>query len=115
MDLWSIPAIDQHAHNVWRPETMAGEPFFMPFTEGCDSCVRKEHAATMFSSRRALRDIGGLLECDPSEDAIQDQRRRIGWEELTRKCLSAANLDMIFLDDGFGAGNSLPGDGINSL
>ena len=33
MDLWDVPAIDQHAHNVVRPDASGRLPFREAFTE----------------------------------------------------------------------------------
>lgn len=101
MDLWHIPAIDQHAHNLLRPEVAARTPFQAAFTEGAGPVILDDHARHTLFYRRSLRDIGQLLGCGPSEEDILARRAELGLEQLARMCFDAANLEAILLDDGF--------------
>lgn len=101
MDLSKFPAIDQHAHNVLKPEATAQYPFAAAFTESHDPEVVEQHARHTLFFRRSLRDIAKLLECEPTENAILERREQLGLEALTRTCLEHSNLEAIYLDDGF--------------
>ncbi len=102
MELADIPAIDQHAHNLLKPEALANYPYAAAFTEGHhDSNIINYHARQTLFYRRSLRDIADLLKCEPQESDILTQRDNLGLENLTKVCFSAANLDAILLDDGF--------------
>ncbi len=101
MDLWNISAIDQHAHNVLKPDVASRLPYPAAFTESHDPEVIARHARQTTCFRRSLRDVAALLNCDATEEAIVAERNRLGWQTLTARCFSAAKLDEVLLDDGF--------------
>lgn len=101
MNLWDIPAIDQHAHNLLNPDAWASLPFTAVFTESRDPVIVRRHAPHTLFFRRSLRDIAALLSCEPNEEAIASRRRELGLEALAARCLQASNLAAVFLDDGF--------------
>jgi hypothetical protein len=108
MNLWDIPAIDQHAHNLLTPEAAERYPFVASFTEGYDPEIINFHGRHSLFYRRSLREIAQLLQCEPEEETILEHRQQLGLENLTRQCFQAAKLEAIFLDDGFLAGEILP-------
>lgn len=108
MDLWQIPVIDQHAHNVLKPDVAAETPYTSAFTEGCDSQTIHHHARHSLCYRRSLGDMADLLGCAPSEEAILACRTELGWDALTARCFAASNLDGLILDDGFLPDTVLP-------
>jgi len=108
MDLWSIPVIDQHAHNLLKAEISAAYPYAAAFTEGHDRDIVNNHARYTLCYRRSLRDMATLLGCTPNEEIILDKRANLGLENLTQRCFSQAKLEMILLDDGFLPGEILP-------
>jgi predicted TIM-barrel fold metal-dependent hydrolase len=108
MDLWSIPALDQHAHNLVREEVADRHPYPWAFTEAADPVVVGRHARHTLSFRRSLRDLAGLLGCEPTEDGVVSARRRLGLEALARRCFDAARLEAVLLDDGFLPDDVLP-------
>lgn len=107
MNLLAIPAIDQHAHNVLKPEAAARYPFVAAFSEAHAPAMFEHTRRTLFY-RRSLRDIGELLECDASEEAILKRRQQLGIEQISARCFRAANLCALFLDDGFLPDDTLP-------
>ncbi|WAL58230.1 amidohydrolase family protein [Thermocoleostomius sinensis] len=108
IDLSGIAAIDQHAHNLVRSDVAAATPYVCAFTEGYDPEVVHHHARSTLFYRRSLRDIAQLLDCHPTEAAILDRRSQLGLEALTRCCFEAANLQAVYLDDGFLPDTILP-------
>ncbi|MBD2462943.1 amidohydrolase family protein [Oscillatoria sp. FACHB-1407] len=108
MDLSHISAIDQHAHNLLRPEVMANTPYTAAFTEGYAPAIVNGHANHTLCYRRSLREIAELLNCDSTQETILRRRTELGLEELTRLCFGAANLKAIVLDDGFLPDTILP-------
>ena len=110
MDLGSIAAIDQHAHNLLTPEAAARFPFTAAFTEGGDPAIVNGFARQTLFYRRSLHDIAALLSCDATEEAILAHRSELGLVELADRCFRAAKLDGLFLDDGFLAGQIQPTD-----
>ena len=108
MNLWHIAAIDQHAHNLVKPEAGGAVPYVSAFTEGSDPEILTRHARQTLFFRRSLREIAQLLECDPTEDAIVARRQELGAEDLAARCFDAAHLGAVFLDDGFTPEKILP-------
>lgn len=101
MDLSSLPAIDQHAHNVLRPDSAAAVPLAAAFTEGQDPELIRGHAPQTLCFRRNLRDLAQLLDCEATEESVVARRSELGLESLTALCLGAAHLNALLLDDGF--------------
>ena len=108
IDLWDIAAIDHHAHNLLKPEVAQNYPYAAAFTEGYDPDIVNHHARHTLFYRRSLREIAQLLDCEPTEAAILERRQELGLEKLAERCFQAANLEAIFLDDGFLASEILP-------
>ncbi|MDJ0726366.1 MAG: amidohydrolase family protein [Prochloraceae cyanobacterium] len=104
----NIPLIDHHAHNLLEPEVFRQYPYSAAFSEGSDPPIIDYHARQTLCYRRSLRDIGALLQCEPTEAAILERREKLGIERLTQLCLSRSNIQSIFLDDGFQAEQILP-------
>jgi predicted TIM-barrel fold metal-dependent hydrolase len=110
MDLAQLPAIDQHAHNLARPELVDAWPYVRSFTEAEDNEQIGRHAPHALAYRRSLREVAELLGCEPSEEAIVQKRRELGLDELARRCFTAARLEAILMDDGFRPETVLPLD-----
>lgn len=108
MDLTDIPLIDQHAHNLLKPEVAAQYPYSAAFTESYHPEIINYHARYTFFYRRSLREVAALLNCEAEETAILSRRQSLGLEELTHIYFRAANLEAIYLDDGLQAENILP-------
>ncbi|OKH48836.1 amidohydrolase [Calothrix sp. HK-06] len=108
MDLTDIPLIDQHAHNLLKPEVAAQYPYSAAFTESYHPEIINYHARYTFFYQRSLREVAALLNCEAEETAILARRQSLGLEELTHIYFRAANLEAIYLDDGLQAENILP-------
>ncbi len=96
MDLWNISAIDIHAHFLSASDT-ASDDFSIALER---TAFASEHPAQRLYDQRSLRDVGALLGCEPTTEAIATQCNNYGAEEVTRICFEAANLEAIFLDHG---------------
>ncbi|QDU75365.1 Amidohydrolase [Bremerella volcania] len=110
MDLTAIPALDQHAHNLLKPEVACRKPFRAAFTEGYDPDVIAHHAQHTLFFRRSMREIAQLIGCEPNEAAVLARREELGLEQLTTKCFEAANLEGVLIDDGLLPDEILPLD-----
>ncbi len=100
MELWHIPVIDQHAHNLLNPAAASRYPYPAAFTEAHDAEMINDHARQTLCYRRSVRAIARLLACEPTEEAVLEHRTCLGLEPLTELCCRAANLDTLLLDDG---------------
>lgn len=72
--------IDQHAHNLLKPEARDRYPYPAAFTEGHDPDIVNFHARHTLYYRRSLRDISALLDCEPTEESILFESAHLGWE-----------------------------------
>jgi len=108
MNLWDIPAIDQHAHNVLKPDALESSTYAAAFTESNDPVMIERHVRHTLFFRRSLREMAELLSCESTEEAIAARRRELGIDALTARCLQAANLAAVYLDDGFLPDKILP-------
>jgi len=95
-------------HNLLKPEIFSAYAYSAAFTEGYDPKIVNYHARQTLCYRRSLRDIAALLDCEPSETEIIRQREQLGLEKLTELCFQAANIESIFMDDGFLGNQILP-------
>jgi predicted TIM-barrel fold metal-dependent hydrolase len=108
MDLSGIPVLDHHAHNIVLPEVLAEIPYPASFTEASNPEAISRYAPDLLAYRRSLRDLAELFGVVPSEEALLGVRDALGLEALTRRCFEAANMEMLFLDDGLLPGKLQP-------
>jgi hypothetical protein len=101
VDLSAIPIVDQHAHNLLRPEHARTFAYPSAFTEGYAAEVVTHHVRETIFFRRSMREIAALLGCEPTLESILETRERLGFEEVARRCFAAAGFQAILLDDGF--------------
>ena len=105
-DLWSVPAVDQHAHNINRPELAPG--YNAAFTQSLCSTVWQRDTPHGMFFRRSQKRLARLFGCDPTAEAVRAVREAMTIEELTERCLRSANLASLVLDDGLSPENLLP-------
>jgi uncharacterized protein len=93
-----IAAVDQHAHLLARP----GTP--MALAEVLSESWSPEQAAQMQhhpAYQRALRELGCLLDVEPTSAAISAIRDEAGPDAYTRRLLRECRLAAMLVDDGF--------------
>jgi uncharacterized protein len=108
LDLTAIPAIDQHAHNLLRPDALAQIDYLSAFTEALDPEQIERFASQTLFFRRSLHDLAELFNCAPDVPSVLMARQRLGFEEVARRSFAAANLGGVLLDDGLLADAILP-------
>ena len=101
LDLTDIPIIDNHAHNILKPEFASEYSYGSSFTEAKDEIMLASHSPSSLCYRRSLRNISELLGCENQESAILKVRKELGLENLTKLCIDRGNIETIILDDGF--------------
>jgi uncharacterized protein len=111
MDLWHIPAIDQHAQNLLAAEAATLVPFRAALTQGRDSRALDEHSKSSLTYRRSMRDLAALLGCEATEEQIAACRADVGFDELAALWFRASRIERIFLDDRLRGDQILPLEG----
>jgi hypothetical protein len=106
LDPSGIPIVDQHAHNLVRPEVEL--PYTAAFTEGYDPEVATGYVKDTLCFRRSVRDVAAFLGCAPELGAVEAARRQLGFDELVRQCFAASGIATLLLDDGFLPDQILP-------
>ena len=102
--------MDQHAHNVIRPEHLDPSTYLAAFTEGyAEEIVTGQVRQTLFF-RRSLRDLAALFDCPPDLAELLAVRDRLGFAEVARRLFAAAGIETALLDDGFQPDRILPVD-----
>lgn len=59
------------------------------------------HVATAVTYRRAMRELGALLGCAPTEDAVYAHRRSTDADDYAATLLRATGTEWLLVDDGF--------------
>ncbi|CAA0829710.1 Unknown protein [Striga hermonthica] len=88
--------VDAHAHNIVAADSTF--PFLSCFSEAAGEAL--SYAPHTINFKRSLREIAELYGSDLSLDAVQEYRSRSGVESVTERCLKAARINAIFIDDG---------------
>jgi uncharacterized protein len=99
-----IPAIDQHAHLLARPD--APIELRDVLTESGDA-AQIEAVGDHPAYRKALRDLGEVLGMDASDAALSAARRG-DFAGHTARLLDACRLEAMFVDDGFRPAGTFP-------
>lgn len=103
MDLSTIPLYDHHCHALKRPDgPLDVRAFRRFFTESPDPRILDHVQETLFY-RRALRDLGELLGCDPTEFAILSYRSQQLFALYIQKLIRAASIEVMLVDTGLKA------------
>ncbi|MGB3496002.1 MAG: amidohydrolase family protein [Elainellaceae cyanobacterium] len=98
MDLWHISAIDAHAYVLPTIDSTLNVLDTRTATKALAFDQTLSHSLQSLAYQRSLRDIGELLECEPTTEAIAIQRDRLGFEQTAQRCFEAANLEGVILE-----------------
>jgi uncharacterized protein len=97
-----MPLVDHHCHSWLRDwQTQDAVAFRSCFTESSSARVARDHVCSSLPYRRALTQLGGLLECPPTEESILEIRRSMPAQTYLERLFSGAGIGVMFLDDGF--------------
>ena len=102
LDLSHIPLVDNHCHGLFADGSnldVAG--YRHRFSECAGEPFPPDHTATAAHYLWALRQIAGVLGCEPDEHAVIDARRARTQDELDRLFLGSADIDWLLVDDGY--------------
>jgi predicted TIM-barrel fold metal-dependent hydrolase len=108
MDLSSIPVIDHHTHALLReggPFNLTGFQRF--FSESDDPRIHADHAGQTLFFRWAIKELAAYFGCEPIATEVLAARNAFQPDELARRMFRDANLAVLLIDYGFGAGINL--------
>ncbi|KAL6519364.1 hypothetical protein OROGR_018684 [Orobanche gracilis] len=92
----TLELVDAHAHNIVALDS--NFPFLNCFSEATGEA--SSFAPHTINFKRSLREVAELYGSDLTLDSVQEYRSRFGVESVTEKCLKAARITAIFIDDG---------------
>jgi predicted TIM-barrel fold metal-dependent hydrolase len=102
LDLTGIPVVDEHCHGFYQAQqpTDAIE-WRHHFTESRDDSSWKEHVASTLFYHRLIRGLALFFECEPSEAAVLEARKRYQPADLISAFLHAGNIETLLIDQGY--------------
>ncbi|XP_020588866.1 protein fluG [Phalaenopsis equestris] len=92
----SVAVVDAHAHNLVAIDSDFS--FLRCFSEADGEALT--FVPHTLSFKRNVRDIARLYNCEASFDAVDAHRKSCGITSVTSRCIEAANISTIFIDDG---------------
>ena len=102
LDLSEIAVVDNHCHGVFSDTAPLGlDTYRHRFTECAGHPFGPDHTVTAVHYVWAIRQLAGVLECDPTEEAVLAARAALSQEQLDARFLRAANIAWLLVDDGY--------------
>jgi hypothetical protein len=102
LDLGHIPLVDNHCHGLLLDTSgldVAG--YRHRFSECAGDPFPPDHTSTAPHYLWAVRQIAGVLGCEPAEQAVIEARAARTRDELDRLFLGSANIAWLLVDDGY--------------
>jgi hypothetical protein len=115
LDLDAIPIVDNHCHSLLRQQPPDDDAFRIHLTESTFSEIARDHVPTTLFYQWTLRELAGLLDCEPTPSAVHAARRARGVEWLTRTIVERANFKTWLIDTGYGADATYSLDELRAL
>ena len=115
LDLDSIPIVDNHCHSLLRRQPPDDDAFRIHLTESTFDEIARDHVPTSVFYQLTIRELGALLDCDPTAEAVHAKRRALGIERLTRSIVERANFKTWLIDTGYGADTTYSLDELRAL
>jgi hypothetical protein len=103
LDLASIPIVDNHCHSLLRDQPADDEAFRIHLTESYFAEIARDDVPHSLFYQWTIRELAGLLGCEPTPDAVHTARRARGLEWLTREIVERGNFKTWLIDTGYGA------------
>jgi uncharacterized protein len=100
VDLTAIPLYDHHSHALSREDVWRSEPLEGYFTEATDPELLARFGRDSLHFRRAIRDLAGFYDCEPTVEALLSARGRAEYPVLVRQMFAEARLGHWLIDDG---------------
>src|SRR3954452_12421747 len=115
LDLSAIPIVDNHCHSLLREQPPDDEAFRIHLTESYFPEVARDDVPHSLFYQWSIRELAGLLDCDPTPDAVHAARRARGLEWLTREIVRRGNFRTWLIATRHGAETTFGLDALRSL
>lgn len=115
LDLSAIPIVDNHCHSLLRLQPPDDDAFRMHLTESYYPEIARDDVPHSLFYQWTLRELAGLLDCEPTPEAVHAARRERGLEWLTREIVQRGNFKTWLIDTGYGAGTTFSLDELRGL
>jgi uncharacterized protein len=96
-----VALVDHHAHGLLKARPTLDE--FRGWLSESTDPRQWPHLASWVTYRRGLRELAGVLGCEPSEAAVYEHRLESDPAEYASKLLRATNSEVLLVDDGYPA------------
>ncbi len=103
LDLSPIPIVDNHCHSLLREQPADDEAFRIHLTESYFPDIARDDVPHSLFYHWTIRELAGLLDCEPTPNAVHAARRDRGLEWLTREIIERGNFKTWLIDTGYGA------------
>jgi hypothetical protein len=102
LDLSEIPIVDNHCHGLFaEPGALTVADYRHRFSECAGEPFPPDHTSTAPHYLWALRQVAGVLGCDPDEESVLARRAELDDDELAARFLRSVNIDWLLVDDGY--------------
>lgn len=115
LDLASIPIVDNHCHSLLRDQPADDDAFRIHLTESYFPEIARDDVPHSLFYQWTIRELAGLLRCEPTPDAVHAARRARGVESLTREIVERGNFKTWLIDTGYGAETTYSLDELRKL
>lgn len=115
LDLAPIPIVDNHCHSLLRRQPPDDEAFRIHLTETYFPEVARDDVPHTLFYQWTIRELAGLLECEPTPDAVHAARHARGLEWLTREIVQRGNFKTWLIDTGYDAETTFSLDELRGL
>jgi predicted TIM-barrel fold metal-dependent hydrolase len=115
LDLASIPIVDNHCHSLLREQPADDEAFRIHLTESYFPEIARDDVPHSLFYHWTIRELAGLLGCEPTPGAVHAARRERGLEWLTREIVERGNFKTWLIDTGYGADTTFSLDELRGL
>ena len=102
LDLAAIPIVDNHCHSLLRAQPADDDAFRIHLTETYFPEVARDDVPHTLLYHWTIRELAGLLDCEPTPDAVHAARLARGLGPLVREIVERANFKTWLIDTGYG-------------
>lgn len=107
LDLSHLPIVDHHAHPLRPPAATRDAAHFRRwFTESTAPAIHADHVPHTLLFRTAVRWLAGLLDCEPTLEAVLAGRAAQDETTWVRRLFDDARIELLLCDYGYGGGDA---------